>query len=100
MMDYFVVDVTQYVFITDSTEFDQPMTYYVEHPIDIDFHFNSIAYSKGLFASYIDLNQIKITKLFKTAAAVLRMFWMTFGENTFMRGMTQYLEDKYKYFPY
>lgn len=53
MMDYFVVDVTQYVFLIDSDESAQPMTYYVEHPVDIDFHFNSIAYSKGLFASHI-----------------------------------------------
>lgn len=53
MMDYFVVDVTQYVFRVDSNEFVQPMTHYVEHPIEIDFHFNSIAYSKGLFAFYI-----------------------------------------------
>ncbi|KAG4070271.1 hypothetical protein HA402_009834 [Bradysia odoriphaga] len=73
MMDYFVVDVNQYVFLTDSDESAQPMTFYVEHPVDIDFHFNSIAYSK--------------------AAAVLRMFWLTFGENTFMRALTWYLED-------
>lgn len=51
MMDYFIVDVTQYVFIIDSDEYSQPMTFYVEHPDDIDFHFNEIAFAKGLFAS-------------------------------------------------
>lgn len=55
MMDYFVVDVTQYVFLTDADELAQPMTFYVEHPIDIDFHFNSIAYNKGLLVSQFEL---------------------------------------------
>lgn len=50
MMDYFVVDVTQRVFFIDSNELVQPMTHYVEHPLDIDFHFNSISHSKGLSA--------------------------------------------------
>lgn len=48
MGDYFVVDNNQFVFRIDSNEFAQPMTHYVEHPIEIDFHFNSIAYNKGL----------------------------------------------------
>lgn len=48
MMDYFVVSITQSVFLVDSNELALPMTYYVEHPVDIDFHFNSIAFSKGL----------------------------------------------------
>ncbi|KAJ6633456.1 Aminopeptidase N [Pseudolycoriella hygida] len=73
MMDYFVVDIMQSVFLIDSDERTEPMTFYIEHPIDIDFHFNSIAYSK--------------------AAAVLRMFWLSFGENTFVRGLKSYLED-------
>lgn len=51
MIDYFVVDVTQFVFFVDSDELAQPMTFYVEHPIDIDFHFNRIAFDKGLLAS-------------------------------------------------
>lgn len=50
MLDFFVVDIIQFVFRVDSNEFAQPMTHYVEHPIDIDFHFNSINYSKGWFA--------------------------------------------------
>lgn len=53
MMDYFVVDVTQYVFFSDSNELAQPMTFYVEHPTDIDFNFNNIATSKGLCTSII-----------------------------------------------
>lgn len=48
MLDYFVVENNQYVSRIDSNEFAQPLTHYVEHPIDIDFHFNSIAYNKGL----------------------------------------------------
>lgn len=51
MLDFFVVDITQYVLRVDAHEFVQPMSHYVEHPIDIDFHFNTIAYSKGLFCS-------------------------------------------------
>lgn len=59
MMDFFVTDVKQYVFYTDSDEFSRPMTYYVEHPEDIDDHYDSIAYLKGLFNSFIyeELNQ-------------------------------------------
>lgn len=52
-MDYFVVDNNQFVFRIDANEFSQPMTHYVEHPIEIDFHFNNIAYNKG---SLTDLN--------------------------------------------
>ncbi len=50
-MDYFVVDNNQDVLRIDASEFAHPMTHYVEHPIDIDFHFNSIAYNKGWFAA-------------------------------------------------
>lgn len=50
MIDYFIVDVTQFVFFVDSDESAQPMTFHVEHPIEIDFHFNSIALQKGLLA--------------------------------------------------
>lgn len=49
MMDYSVIDNNQYVMRIDSNEFTLPMTHYVEHPIDIDFHFDAIAYQKGLF---------------------------------------------------
>ncbi|KAG4070261.1 hypothetical protein HA402_009824 [Bradysia odoriphaga] len=73
MMDYFVVDNNQFVFRIDSDEFTQPMTHYVEHPIEIDFHFNSIAYNK--------------------AGAVIRMFWHAFGEETFMNGVIAYLRS-------
>lgn len=51
MMDYFVVDASQRVFHIDANENAHPMTHYVEHPMDIDFHFNGIAHLKGLFTS-------------------------------------------------
>ncbi|XP_037037757.1 endoplasmic reticulum aminopeptidase 1-like [Bradysia coprophila] len=73
MMDYFVVEVAQLMFFADATTNTRPMTYYVERPYDIDEHFNRVAYSKG--------------------AAVLRMFWFMFGEETFMRAVRSYLED-------
>ncbi|KAJ6648766.1 hypothetical protein Bhyg_03997 [Pseudolycoriella hygida] len=50
------------------------MSYYVEHPGVIDEHFNRVATSK--------------------AATVLRMFWFMFGEDTFMRAVRSYLNDK------
>lgn len=52
MMDFFVTDVKQYVFYTDSDEYSTPMTFYVERPYDIGYHFNSIAYSKGSFCAF------------------------------------------------
>lgn len=73
-MDFFVVDVVQLMFFADSNQNARPMTYYVERPYDIDEHFNRVAYSKG--------------------AAVLRMFWFMFGENTFMAAVRSYLGDR------
>lgn len=49
MMDFFVIDVKQYVFYTDSDEFSLPMTFYVERPDEIAYHYDNIAYGKGLF---------------------------------------------------
>ncbi|KAJ6633455.1 Aminopeptidase N [Pseudolycoriella hygida] len=72
-MDFFVTDVKQNVFYTDSNEFTNPMTFYVEHPLDIEQQYNSIAYGK--------------------AGSVLRMFWFMFGEETFMRGVRSYLQE-------
>lgn len=59
MIDYFLVDITHNVFYVDSDEYAQPMTYYVERPIDIDFEFISIASEKGLLAYlvYVKLNR-------------------------------------------
>lgn len=51
MMDYFVVDNNHNSLRIDSSEFVHPMTHYVEHPYEIDFHFNSVAYNKGPFTS-------------------------------------------------
>lgn len=48
---YFVIDVNHYILRIDSNEFTQPMTNYVENPLEIDFHFGSIAYSKGSFVN-------------------------------------------------
>lgn len=51
MMNYFVVVVNHFAFRIDSNEFTQPMTVYVEHPLEIDSLFNNVAYSKGMFAN-------------------------------------------------
>lgn len=53
MIDFFVVDVIHNVFRSDAYESSRPMTYYVEHPLDIERQFNNIAYSKGkCFSSF------------------------------------------------
>lgn len=52
MLDYFVIDNNQYALRLDASEFTQPMTHYVEHPIEIDFHFNGIAYNKGMCGTH------------------------------------------------
>lgn len=54
MMDYFVVDVAQSMFFSDSFQNARPMTYYVERPYDIDEQFNRVALSKGLFLLFCD----------------------------------------------
>ncbi|KAJ6629262.1 Aminopeptidase N, partial [Pseudolycoriella hygida] len=73
LLDFFVVDNNQWALRIDASEFTLPMTHYVEHPIDIDFHFNSIAYNK--------------------AGAVIRMFFHVFGEDVFMDALNTYLTN-------
>lgn len=98
MLDYFVVDINRFALYLDSDEFTLPMTHYVEHPYDIDYQFSNIAYLKGLSILFLHFHGMALNqtiKIISSAAAVLRMFWYTFGEEAFKGGVISYLKNKY-----
>lgn len=90
-------NIFQKVLRVDATARSRPMSTYADNPKAVKALFDSISYEKGRL-SWLHITKLKsndLNTIFFSASSVLYMWLHAFGEKTFKKALTYYLNEQW-----